>query len=110
MKKLLMLAALGLVVQTAPVLAEHHEGGEGKKKGSFSQVDTNGDGSISKAEYLAHSEKKFTEKDLDGDGEISPEEAKKHREAKREKMKEMREKMKEKRAERKAEKEATSEE
>ena len=107
MKKLLMLAALGLVIQTAPVLAGHHEGGEGKK-GMFEKEDTNGDGVVSKAEFLANAEKKFAEKDKDGNGEISQEEAKEHREAKREKMKEMREKMKEKRAERKAEKEATS--
>ena len=108
MKKLLMLSAAVLMFQAAPVLAEHHEGGEGKKGGIMEKIDTDGNGAISKSEYLAHAEKRFAEKDKDGNGEISKEEAKENREHRKEKMKEMREKMKEKRAERKAKKEATS--
>ncbi len=102
MKKLIMLAALGLVVQTAPVLAGHHEDGEGKKGAWMEKVDTNGDGVISKSEFLTHAEEKFAKKDKDGNGEITKEEAKEARKMKKEHMKERVEKMKEKRAERKA--------
>lgn len=107
MKKLLMLAAAGLIVQATPVIAGHHEGGEGhmKDKGKkvaemFAKNDTNGDGVVSEAEFLDHAKKKFAEKDLNGDGSISMDEAKKNKEAKREKWKEKREGMKEKMKER----------
>ncbi len=40
------------------------------------EVDTNGDGNISKAEFMAQSEKRFAKMDTNGDGQISPEERK----------------------------------
>ena len=100
MKKFLLLSATALIFQATPVLAEHHEGERGGKKGKmFEQHDTNGDGVISEAEFLAKAKQKFAEKDTNGDGSISKDEAKAAHEAKREKRKEMREKRKEKNAE-----------
>lgn len=40
------------------------------------EIDTNGDGNISKAEFQAQGDKKFTKMDSNGDGQISPEERK----------------------------------
>lgn len=38
------------------------------------QVDTNGDGNISKQEFTASCEKRFEKMDTNGDGQISPQE------------------------------------
>jgi len=43
-------------------------------------MDTNGDGAIDKAEYLAHAEAQFKKMDLNGDGRITPDELQKIRE------------------------------
>jgi hypothetical protein len=40
------------------------------------EVDSNGDGKISKAEFQAHGEKKFAKLGSNGDGQISPDERK----------------------------------
>ncbi len=102
MKKILLLAAAGLIFQVTPVLAEHHEGdgGHDRKNQMFEKHDTNGDGMISEAEFLEHAKKKFGEKDSNGDGSISKDEAKAAHDAKREKRKEMRDQWKEKRQDR----------
>ncbi len=95
MKKLLLLAAFGVAVSTAPAIAGHHEGMGDKKHKMFEKHDTNGDGMISMDEYMAKAKAKFAEKDVNGDGMISQEEAKEAKSEKREKWKEKREKMKE---------------
>lgn len=95
MKKLLTLAALALIAVPAASFAEDkpagddHKGGPGKM---FKETDTNGDGQMSKDEFMAFHEKRFAEMDTSGDGQISADEAKA-------KAKEWREKMKEKRKE-----------
>jgi len=62
---------------------------EGKGKGGmFEKHDTDGDGVISKSEFLSHAEARFSSMDVNGDGSVSKDEAKS-------KHKEMREKMKE---------------
>ena len=38
------------------------------------ETDTNGDGNISKAEFMASCEKRFAKMDANGDGQITPEE------------------------------------
>jgi len=43
-------------------------------------MDTNGDGAIDKAEYLAHAEAQFKKLDLNGDGRITQDELQKIRE------------------------------
>ena len=58
------------------------DGGGKYCKKKMKKMDTNGDGSISKDEFMSHAEKKFSMKDKDGDGVISPDEMKKHAEGK----------------------------
>lgn len=113
MKKLLFLAAVAMLLQVTPVLADDHEGGKehkGKKGEMFSKHDLDGDGRISESEYLDQAKKRFDSKDKDGDGYITQEESKKDREAMKEKWKEkrgkMKERIKEKRSETKAEESA----
>ncbi len=88
MKKLLMLTAAGLIFQATPVLADHHEGGEGHKGKMFEKHDSNGDGVISESEFLEHAKKKFSEKDKNGDGVISKEEARENHESMKERWEE----------------------
>ncbi len=99
MKKLLALGACAFAFSVTPALADHHEGGDHKGK-MFEKHDTNGDGVISKDEFLTHAaekaEERFAKMDADGNGEVSKEEAAAAKEKWREKMKEYKEKRKEK--------------
>ncbi len=45
-----------------------------KMQQHLKETDTNGDGNISKQEFLANCEKRFQKMDTNGDGQISPEE------------------------------------
>ena len=54
-------------------VAEHH----GKKGHKMKMMDADGDGVISKDEFMSHAEKKFSKKDANGDGVISKDEMKK---------------------------------
>ena len=63
MKKLLMLTAATLVLQASPVLAGDHDGMKDHKGKMFAEHDTDGDGAISEAEFLAGAKKKFAESD-----------------------------------------------
>ncbi len=58
-------------------VADSHGGKHCKMK----KMDTDGDGTVSKDEFMAHAEKKFSHKDKNGDGVLSPDEMKhrKHR-------------------------------
>ena len=63
--------------------------GHGDKKSckirKMKKMDTDGDGAVSKDEFMAHAEKKFAKKDKNGDGVISADEMKamkKHKEGK----------------------------
>lgn len=102
MKKILTLTVLGLALAATPALADNHEGG-GKRGGGhkggkmFEKHDTNGDGVISKAEFLTHAEERFSKMDADGSGDVTKDEAKAAHQAMREKMKERRQEWKEKR-------------
>lgn len=78
-----------------PALADHHEKG-GKHAKHFEKSDKDGDGVISKSEFMDQAEERFMTMDANNDGSISKDEI-------AAKYKERREKMKEKRAERKAE-------
>lgn len=103
MKKLLILSAAFLAFGAAPVLADNHGEGDhkgGHKGGKFQKHDTNGDGTVSRGEFLSHAEERFSNVDTDGSGDISEEEAKAAHEAKRENMKERVKERKEKREER----------
>ncbi len=58
------------------MVAEGHKSKHGKGH-KMKMMDTDGNGSISKDEFMAHAEKKFGKKDADGDGVLSAEEMKK---------------------------------
>lgn len=94
MKKLLAIACLASFAFTPAAFAGHHEDGEKGGK-MFEKHDTNGDGEVSKDEYLAHAAEKFATQDTNGDGVISADEAKAHHKAKKDAKKEMKAEKKE---------------
>lgn len=57
------------------MVADGHEGKKMCKK-KMKKMDTDGDGSVSKDEFMAHAEKKFAHKDKNGDGVITRDEMK----------------------------------
>ena len=63
------------VSTTDLILASHHGEGKGHK---MKMMDTDGDGVISKDEFMNHKEQKFNKKDENGDGVLSEDEMKKH--------------------------------
>jgi hypothetical protein len=96
MKKFLVLSVLA-IMSAAPAFAQDEPPppppGEGGPRGEkmldrlFSEEDKNGDGTISKEEYVQAAEARFTKLDSDGNGQLSKEEIKSHHQGKREKMK-----------------------
>ena len=96
MKKLLTMAVFALSFAVTPAFAEGDGGGHKGGK-MFEKQDTNGDGVISKSEFLAHAEEKFSKIDADGNGEITKEEGKSARKAMKGKMKDRIKARKEKR-------------
>jgi Ca2+-binding EF-hand superfamily protein len=81
MQKPILIAALAAVLSLPIAL---HAADENKKKGGFAAVDTDGDGKISKAEFVAYSKNRgmdekaatarFDELDKNKDGSLSKEE------------------------------------
>ena len=97
MKKLFLMAAVlgSVAITSGAVLADHH-GGEGKKGKMMERVDTDGDGQISKAEFMAKHDSKFVEMDSNSDGFLSKDEMKEARQDRKDKMMKYKDKMKEK--------------
>lgn len=102
MKPLIKLsAAVSLVtaLSVMPALANDHKDGEHpmagavkeKMKERYMEVDANGDGTISKEEFMNEAEARFKKIDSDGNNELSHQEMKEHRQEKRGKWKEMKE-------------------
>lgn len=90
MKKLMMLGAVFALFGSPVAMADHH-GGDHKGK-MLEKFDADGNGAISKEEFLKSSEERFSKMDADGDGEISKEEAQAMKKKMRSKMKERLEK------------------
>lgn len=89
-KRLILLSAVLVAFGSGHVLADHHgEGGKGKGK-MFEKHDVDGDGTISKDEFLKHAEERFNKIDADGSGSVSKDEAKAKHEEMRKKMKDRR--------------------
>lgn len=82
MKRIVISTLTLAFLAATPALADNY-GGKGK-------WDANGDGMISKTEFMAAHEARFAEIDADNDGNISKDEMKSQREARKEKMKERR--------------------
>ena len=93
MNKLLLsaiaISALSIGANTA--MADHHKGGDHKGK-MMERIDTDGDGVISKAEFMAKHEEKFAKMDTDGDGNLTKDEMEAAKAKMKEKWKEMKEK------------------
>ncbi len=93
MRKLLLATALIPMLIATSVFAQQF--GDGDRREMFKQkmqerlqqVDTNGDGMISKAEFMAQAESRFAKMDTNGDGRITQEE----RAGMRDKFQQMRE-------------------
>ena len=66
----LIVSALGI----SHAYAGHHGGGKDKMK----MMDTDGDGAVSKEEFMSHKEERFMKKDANGDGVLTEDEMKKH--------------------------------
>jgi len=113
MKKLLLGSVAVLAMASVPALADHHENGDmkGKKhekraemhKRMFEKHDANGDGKVTKEEFMAKVEERFNKMDADGNGEVTMEESRAYYKAKHKKMKDKREKMKDMKEEKAAE-------
>lgn len=96
MKKLFMMAAVlgAFTLSTHAAMADNHDG-QGHKGKMMERYDTDGDGKMSKSEFMAKHEAMFMKMDKDGDGYLSKEEKKDGRKKMHEKMKDMREKRQE---------------
>lgn len=79
MKTLYTSLTLALIA-LAPVSAMAADAPMHDKMGHWKEADTNGDGVISKQEFMAEQEKRFKEIDTNGDGNISQDEMQAHRE------------------------------
>ena len=94
---LMSAAVIGLSVASVAAIAGDH--GHDHKGKMMEKVDTDGDGKISKEEFMAKHEKMFTKMDVDGDGYLSKEEMKNARTKMHDKMKKMHDKHEDKAAE-----------
>lgn len=60
-----------------PAMPGHDKAGRQQQmQQRLKEIDSNGDGNISKAEFQAHGDKRFNKMDSNGDGLISPDERK----------------------------------
>ena len=64
-----ILAAVGMTT----LQAGHHGG-----KNKMEMMDADGDGAVSKEEFMNHKEQRFMKKDANGDGVLTEDEMKKH--------------------------------
>ena len=98
MRKALMFSVLAVLFLGGATFASAHCGDCGKKADCprksakmdkmFEKKDSNSDGVVSKAEFMAHVEKKFAKMDADSNGSLTKEEVKKYWAAKKEKHRE----------------------
>lgn len=95
MKKIIALTTLVVAAASVSSYAVAEGKGHDKHKGHklekmFEKGDLDGNGTISKAEFMKQAEARFAKMDVDGNGEITKEEAKQARAKMKEKWKEMR--------------------
>jgi Ca2+-binding EF-hand superfamily protein len=62
---------------TAAHANEHANAQDGKKGKLFERQDVNGDGKVTKDEFMKHAEEKFVKLDVNKDGSITPDEVEK---------------------------------
>lgn len=92
MKKLFLAAVAisALSIGATTAMADNH-GDHGNKGKMMERVDTDGDGQVSKAEFMAKHEEKFTKMDANGDGFVSKDEMKDAKGKMKDKMKKYKE-------------------
>lgn len=90
----LTVCALGFLTLAMPAYADHHEGDMGGKHPMMEKIDTDGDGQVSKAEFMAMHTERFEKMDANSDGVLSKDEMKAGHEKMRDKMKDKMHKMK----------------
>lgn len=93
MRTLLIMSALSLMPWQALAAGDDkaHMDDHGPARSEFmKKVDTDNDGMISKAEFMAASEQRFKEMDTNGDGKASKEEWVAHRDKMRQQFREKR--------------------
>lgn len=107
MKKLALITTALLTLTVGSAFAEgdtaptmEKKGGE---KGMQQRLDTNGDGVVSKSEFLAHAEERFGKIDKDGSGDITKDEGREAHKQMRERKKEYMGKKKERREQKQSE-------
>lgn len=81
MKKL-MLSAAALSILAAPAAMANTANIDAKVDEKFTQIDANGDGAVSEAEFAAVKDSKFSDADANADGTVTKAELKAHMEAK----------------------------
>jgi hypothetical protein len=103
MTRKFLLSTMALTILAFPALAEDAApvaGGPGAPgmmgMAHSPNADTDGDGMLSKAEFMAVQEKRFAEMDGNSDGKISPEERKGHHDKMRAEFREKRKEWQEK--------------
>ena len=89
MTKLFATTAILLTLGLSPAFAE----GYGDKADKLLKMDKDGNGVVTKSEFLEQAEERFSKMDTDGNNEITKEEAQTAKEKMRARMKEHREKM-----------------
>ena len=72
---------VSLSILAAPASAGHHKSGEqgAAKQNRFATADGNGDGVISRDEFMARAAERFEKMDANGDGSLSKDEMKRPR-------------------------------
>ncbi len=75
-KQLITILTTVLVV-SALAISYAYAGDHGGKKDKMKMMDTDGDGAVSKEEFMAHKEQRFMKKDANGDGVLTEDEMKK---------------------------------
>ena len=95
MKKITIIAAMAVIMMSGQVFAEGTEAAETMKK---NKLDLDGNGVVTKIEFMQHAEERFGKIDKDGNGEISKEEGKAAHKMMREKKKEFMSKAKDRRS------------
>lgn len=97
MQQKMVVTSLLVALLSTPLFAQ--ENGKTNKEHHYkewaSELDTNGDGKISKEEYLKAAEERFNKMDKGGDGFIDEKDQQSMKEKMKERMEKMREKMKE---------------
>lgn len=77
--RMVLIAALAVFFISPAVAGGHLESERSGKGSRFAKYDANGDGAVSRDEFLAKAAERFSKMDANGDGKLSEDEMKKKR-------------------------------